>query len=128
MRDSERGYESSAIGWRPTKGILFKVVRAYAFEHANHRDLFQEIVVHVWRSVDAFRGESSVPTWIYRVALNTAIAWTRKENRHQRDKQPLESVVGPGLLRARRAGPIRAWSGCTPRSRSSRTSIAPSPC
>lgn len=74
------------------KGILFKVVHAYAFEHADRQDLFQEVAVQVWRSVDAFRGESSVPTWLYRVALNTAIAWNRREGRHQRGKQPLEVV------------------------------------
>jgi len=76
------------------KGILFKVVHAYAFEHADRQDLFQEIAIQIWRSVDAFRGESSVPTWMYRVALNTAIAWTRKEDRHQRGKQPLAVVEG----------------------------------
>lgn len=76
------------------KGILFKVAHAYAFEHADRQDLFQEIVIQVWRSVDAFRGESSVPTWMYRVALNTAIAWTRKEGRHQRGKEPLAAVEG----------------------------------
>ena len=75
-------------------GILFKVVHAYAFEHADRQDLFQEIVIQVWRSVDAFRGDSSVPTWMYRVALNTAIAWMRKEGRHQRGKQELEVVEG----------------------------------
>ncbi len=74
------------------KGILFKVVHAYAFEHADRQDLFQEIAVQVWRSVDAFRGESSVPTWMYRVALNTAIAWTRRENRHRRRQEPLEGT------------------------------------
>ena len=79
------------------KGILFKVVQAYAFEHADRQDLFQEIVIQVWRSVDAFRGDSSVPTWMYRVALNTAIAWTRKEGRRQRGKQEL---VVEGLLTA----------------------------
>ena len=76
------------------RGLLFKVVHAYAFAHADREDLFQEIAVQVWRSVDAFRGDSSVPTWIYRVALNTAIAWTRKEDRHQRGKQPLAVVEG----------------------------------
>jgi RNA polymerase sigma-70 factor (ECF subfamily) len=76
------------------KAILFKVVHAYAFEHADRQDLFQEIAVQVWRSVDAFRGESSVPTWMYRVALNTAIAWTRREGRHQRGKNQLEVVEG----------------------------------
>jgi RNA polymerase sigma-70 factor, ECF subfamily len=74
------------------KGILFKVVHAYAFEHADRQDLFQEVAVQLWRSVDAFRGESSVATWLYRVALNTAIAWGRKEDRHRRGKQPFEVV------------------------------------
>ena len=76
------------------QAILFKVVHAYAFEHADRQDLFQEVVLQVWHSVDAFRGESSVPTWLYRVALNTAIAWGRKEDRHRRGKQPLEVVKG----------------------------------
>jgi RNA polymerase sigma-70 factor (ECF subfamily) len=76
------------------KGILFKVIHAYAFEHADRQDLFQEIVLQVWHSVDAFRGESSVPTWLYRVALNTAIAWGRKEDRHRHGKEPFEVVEG----------------------------------
>jgi RNA polymerase sigma-70 factor, ECF subfamily len=75
-------------------GILFKVVHAHAFTHADREDLFQEIVVQVWRSVGAFRGESSVVTWIYRVALNTAIAWNRREARHHRGRQPLEAAAG----------------------------------
>ena len=58
------------------KGILFKVVHAYAFEHADRQDLFQEVAVQVWRSVDAFRGESSVPTWMYRVALESILGFT----------------------------------------------------
>jgi RNA polymerase sigma-70 factor, ECF subfamily len=73
--------------WMPAhKGILFKVVHTNAVAHADREDLFQEIAVQVWRSVDRFRGESSVATWIYRVALNTAIAWNRRERRHQRGK------------------------------------------
>jgi RNA polymerase sigma-70 factor (ECF subfamily) len=93
MHDSERDRIFS--DWLAGhKGILFKVVHAYAFEHADRQDLFQEIVIQVWRSVAAFRGESSVPTWMYRVALNTAIAWTRKEDRPQRGKQPFEVVEG----------------------------------
>jgi RNA polymerase sigma-70 factor (ECF subfamily) len=93
MHDSER---DRIFGeWLAShKGILFKVVHAYAFEHADRQDLFQEVAVQVWHSVDAFRGDSSVPTWMYRVALNTAISWTRKEDRHRRGKQPFEVVEG----------------------------------
>jgi RNA polymerase sigma-70 factor (ECF subfamily) len=93
MHDTER--ERIFGEWLAShKGILFKVVHAYAFEHADRQDIFQEIAVQVWRSVDSFRGESSVPTWMYRVALNTAMAWTRKEGRHQRGKEPLDTVEG----------------------------------
>ena len=78
------------------KGILFKVVHAYGFEHQDRQDLFQEITIQVWKSIDAFRGDSSVSTWMYRVALNTAITWVRKQRKHERRKQALE--VGETLL------------------------------
>lgn len=68
------------------------MVQAYAFTPADRDDLFQEITLQVWRSVEAFRGDSAVTTWIYRVALNTAIAWSRKEKRHQHFKEPLEAA------------------------------------
>lgn len=92
------------------RGILFKVVRAYAWTPADRDDLFQEIAIQVWRSVAAYRGESSVPTWLYRVALNTALAWTRKEVRHQRGKEPLEAAEGLLLeVRAERSDPRVEW-------------------
>lgn len=72
------------------KAILFKVARAYGVTPADREDLFQEIALHVWHSVDAFRGDSAVVTWIYRVALNTALAWTRKQSKHERGRQDLD--------------------------------------
>ncbi len=71
------------------KGLLFKVVRAYAFSPHDQDDLFQEISVQVWNSIPNFRGESAVTTWIYRVALYSAIAWSRREKKHHDGKQPL---------------------------------------
>ena len=62
------------------KGLLFKVVRAYT--KTDHDDLFQEIIIQVWRSIPSFRQESSVTTWLYRIALNTAIRWTKKERKY----------------------------------------------
>ena len=110
MHDSER--ERIFGEWLAShKGILFKVVHAYALEHADRQDLFQEVVLQVWHSVDAFRGESSVPTWLSRVALNTAIAWARKEGRHRRGKQPFEGVEGL-LTTESSEGATHTWSGC----------------
>ena len=45
--------------------------------------MFQEIAFQVWRSIDAFTGKSAASTWIYRVALNTALAWDRTEKRRE---------------------------------------------
>ena len=58
------------------KPLLFKIVRIYAPTRAEDNDLFQEIVIQVWRSVSNYKEQSSVHTWIYRVALNTAIKWS----------------------------------------------------
>jgi RNA polymerase sigma-70 factor, ECF subfamily len=62
------------------KGLIFKVVRAYTV--TDHDDLFQEIIIQVWRSIPAFRREASVTTWLYRIALNTAIKWTKKGKKY----------------------------------------------
>jgi RNA polymerase sigma-70 factor (ECF subfamily) len=108
MLDSERDRIFS--DWLTNhKGILFKVVRAYAFEHADRQDLFQEVAILVWRSVDAYRGDSSVPTWMYRIALNAAISWTRRHDRHRRGKQPLEIVDGLLTESAAEADPRVEW-------------------
>lgn len=74
------------------KGLFFKVVRAYAFNAHDQDDLFQDICVQVWKSIPDFRGESKVSTWIYRVALYTAMAWSRGERKHENKTQPLASV------------------------------------
>lgn len=71
------------------KGLLFKVVNAYAFTSHDREDLFQEIATQAWNSIPRFRAESAVTTWLYRVALNSALAWSRKERRHRDEKRSL---------------------------------------
>ena len=73
------------------KGLLFKVVRAHAFNTHDREDLFQEIVLAVWNSIPAFREESALTTWLYRVSLYSAIAWSKKEKKHTKKKQTLGS-------------------------------------
>jgi len=66
------------------KALVFKVVRAYAFTPVDMDDIFQEIAIQIWHSVPSFRHESGVTTWIYRISLNTAIKWVRKEQKHNK--------------------------------------------
>ena len=64
------------------RGLLSKVARAYGTTAMERDDVVQEIVIQLWRSVPHFRNDSSVSTWIYRIALNTAIKWKRDERKY----------------------------------------------
>lgn len=60
------------------QGILHKVCRMYARAEEARRDLFQDIVVQMWRAWPNFRRDSKVSTWMYRIALNVAISGLRR--------------------------------------------------
>lgn len=60
------------------QGIIYKVCKMYRDSREDQEDLFQEIVFQLWKSYPKFRKESKVSTWMYRIALNTAIATFRK--------------------------------------------------
>jgi RNA polymerase sigma factor (sigma-70 family) len=63
------------------KGILYKVSKMYMDNPADQEDLFQEIICQLWKANDSFKGESQFSTWMYRVAVNTAIVFLKKEKR-----------------------------------------------
>ena len=62
-------------------GILYKVSNLYCNNPEDKKDLFQEIVLQLWRSYPGFKNESQASTWMYRVALNTAVSNFRKESK-----------------------------------------------
>src|SRR5512136_1962001 len=70
-------------------GTVLKVARAYTLTAEECEDLAQEILLQLWRSLPQFQGRASGSTWVYRVALNTALGWHRKEGRRQARQQPL---------------------------------------
>ena len=70
-------------------GLLVKVVRSFADGPADEDDLFQEILLQVWLSLPNFRQQSKPTTWLYRVALNTALAWKRREQKLRRRQSPV---------------------------------------
>ena len=63
------------------KGILYKVSKMYMDNPDDQQDLFQEIICQLWKSYESFRNESQFSTWMYRVAVNTAIVFLKKEKR-----------------------------------------------
>jgi RNA polymerase sigma factor (sigma-70 family) len=61
------------------KGILYKASRIYADSLEDREDLQQEILIQLWKSYQTFKGNSEFSTWMYRVAINTAITYLKKE-------------------------------------------------
>ena len=61
------------------QGIIHKICRLYRNTKEDREDLFQEIVFHTWRSLPAFEGRAKISSWIYRIALNTAMATFREK-------------------------------------------------
>lgn len=63
------------------QGLIHKVCILYETDRDSRNDLFQEIVLQLWKSMHTFRGDSKITTWMYRIALNTAISGLRKQKR-----------------------------------------------
>jgi RNA polymerase sigma-70 factor, ECF subfamily len=65
------------------RGRLLRICRAYTRGESAQQDLFQEIVYQLWRSLPHFRGEAQPDTFLYRVAINTALTHVRREEKRQ---------------------------------------------
>lgn len=63
------------------QNIVHRICLIYTQSEAEHKDLFQEISIQLWRSFDRFEGKSKFSTWMYRVGLNTAITLYRKNKK-----------------------------------------------
>ena len=63
------------------QNIVHKICRIYTQDRDAHNDLFQEITIQLWRAYPKFRGDSKFSTWMYRVALNTAITLYHKSKK-----------------------------------------------
>lgn len=74
--------------------LIYKVCRMYAYTAADREDLFQEIVIQLWNAYPKFRGESKFSTWLYRVALNTAITGLRKKKNFIESREPAQLPEG----------------------------------
>ncbi|MES2060648.1 MAG: RNA polymerase sigma factor [Bacteroidota bacterium] len=69
------------------KAMLFKICRIYQDDEADRDDLMQEMILQLWVAFGSFQGRSKFSTWMYRVALNTAIVFFRKQKRRPDSEQ-----------------------------------------
>ena len=67
------------------QGIIFKVSRMYCDDETCRKDLFQDILLQLWKSYPTYKGQSKFSSWMYRVALNIAISQFRKEKKTGRN-------------------------------------------
>jgi RNA polymerase sigma factor (sigma-70 family) len=75
------------------KGIVYKVANSYCNNAEDRKDLVQEIIVQLWKSFDNYSGGYKYSTWMYRIALNTAISFYRKENSRKQVSNPLSDGI-----------------------------------
>jgi RNA polymerase sigma-70 factor (ECF subfamily) len=69
---------------KENEGLIYKISKVYTDTREDEEDLYQEIVYQLWKSFPSFRSESKISTWMYRIALNTAITLLNKEKRKTR--------------------------------------------
>ena len=80
------------------KGLLIKVARSFAQSVHDRDDLLQEIVFQVWKSIPGYKPDVAESTWLYRVALYTAINWSRKESAREKQMRELSERLGRAWL------------------------------
>ena len=66
---------------REHKGTIYTVCYMFSKDEDEVADLFQDILINLWKGFSKFRGDSNIRTWIYRVSLNTCISSDRKKKR-----------------------------------------------
>jgi RNA polymerase sigma factor (sigma-70 family) len=62
------------------KGLLYKIANSYCKDSEDRKDLIQEMIIQLWKAFDGYNADFKYSTWMYRIALNVAISFYRKEN------------------------------------------------
>jgi RNA polymerase sigma factor (sigma-70 family) len=63
------------------KGILFKIARSYCQDEEDRQDLIQEMMIKIWQTISRYNSQYKISTWLYRISLNVAISFYRKNSR-----------------------------------------------
>lgn len=82
MQQNTAQYNEFTAMLQQHERLVYKVCGIYCTDNEDLKDLFQEIVLQAWTAYPRFRNTAKVSTWLYRVALNTAITHKRKQKKH----------------------------------------------
>ena len=75
------------------KGIIYKICNSYCADKDDREDLAQEIIYNLWKSFNNFNSEFKFSTWMYRIALNTAISFYRREKKYKNHDPIMEGLI-----------------------------------
>ena len=75
------------------KDRIYRICCAYERNADDRDDLYQEILINIWKNLEKFEGRSLLSTWIYRIAVNTSLMHIKKESRRNRDKTELNENI-----------------------------------
>jgi RNA polymerase sigma-70 factor (ECF subfamily) len=76
------------------QGILFKVGRAYCPNEEDRQDLIQEMMIQIWQSIHKYNNQYKISTWLYRISLNVAISFYRKNSSRANKFSVLNEQLG----------------------------------
>ena len=79
MLDKQKQEEEFIHQVMQSQGIIHKISRMYCRLEEDRQDLFQEILIQLWKAYPSFRGDAKFSTWMYRVGLNVALQFARKD-------------------------------------------------
>ena len=71
---------------------LLRICTIYSEDDEDTKDLFQEVLVHIWSSMSTFRGDSAIGTWMFRIALNVCLRLKSKHTKNQKRFIRLDSI------------------------------------
>lgn len=90
MQDQEQSTFEQIIEANKTK--IYRICSIYAVSPIEPEDLFQEVIYHIWKSYQTFKGKSSISTWVYRIALNVCIRTKEKLSKKNEKTVQLDAI------------------------------------
>lgn len=75
------------------KGIIYKIANSFCKDEEDRKDLVQEIILRLWKSFESYDEQFKHSTWIYRISLNAAISFSRKEKSRNKINTPFSESI-----------------------------------
>lgn len=75
------------------RNLIYKICLTYCKDPENRKDLEQEVLIQLWNSFKKFDGRVKLTTWMYRIALNTAISYYRSDSRQRKRLVSLDTTI-----------------------------------